>query len=37
VALTVTERKGDRFEGTGQELLNNPKIGELYLGAAYKN
>jgi neutral amino acid transport system ATP-binding protein len=33
----VLENGCDRFEGTGQDLLNNPKIGELYLGAAYKN
>ncbi|MBE9167955.1 ABC transporter ATP-binding protein [Pleurocapsales cyanobacterium LEGE 06147] len=33
----VLENGRDRFEGTGQELLNNPKVGELYLGAAYKN
>jgi neutral amino acid transport system ATP-binding protein len=32
----VLESGRDRFEGTGQELLNNPKIGELYLGAAYQ-
>jgi neutral amino acid transport system ATP-binding protein len=31
----VLESGQDRFEGTGQELLNNPKVGELYLGAAY--
>lgn len=33
----VLENGRDRFEGTGQDLLNNPKIGELYLGAAYKS
>jgi neutral amino acid transport system ATP-binding protein len=33
----VLENGCDRFVGTGQDLLNNPKIGELYLGAAYKN
>jgi neutral amino acid transport system ATP-binding protein len=32
----VLESGCDRFEGTGAELLNNPKVGELYLGAAYK-
>lgn len=32
----VLESGRDRFEGRGQELLNNPKVGELYLGAAYK-
>jgi neutral amino acid transport system ATP-binding protein len=31
----VLENGQDRFEGTGQDLLNNPKVGELYLGAAY--
>jgi neutral amino acid transport system ATP-binding protein len=31
----VLENGQDRIEGTGQELLNNPKVGELYLGAAY--
>lgn len=31
----VLESGQDRCEGTGQELLNNPKVGELYLGAAY--
>jgi neutral amino acid transport system ATP-binding protein len=33
----VLENGRDRFEGTGQELLNNPKIGELYLGVAHKS
>lgn len=33
----VLENGKDRFEGTGTELLNNPKVGELYLGAAYKS
>lgn len=33
----VLESGRDRFEGTGESLLNDPKIGELYLGAAYKN
>ncbi|WP_085519886.1 high-affinity branched-chain amino acid transport [Synechococcus sp. 7002] len=32
----VLESGCDRFEGTGQDLLTNPKVGELYLGAAYK-
>ncbi|GFE72024.1 ABC transporter ATP-binding protein [Chroococcus sp. FPU101] len=31
----VLESGHDRFEGTGQDLLNDPKVGELYLGAAY--
>lgn len=31
----VLESGKDRFEASGQELLNNPKVGELYLGAAY--
>lgn len=31
----VLENGRDRFEGTGKELLNDPKVGELYLGAAY--
>jgi neutral amino acid transport system ATP-binding protein len=29
----VLEAGRDRFEGAGSELLNNPKVGELYLGA----
>ncbi|HIK16118.1 MAG TPA: ABC transporter ATP-binding protein [Leptolyngbyaceae cyanobacterium M33_DOE_097] len=29
----VLEAGKDRFEGKGSELLNNPKVGELYLGA----
>ncbi len=29
----VLENGCDRFEGTGAELLNNPKVGELYLGS----
>ena len=33
----VLENGKDRFEGTGTELLNDPKVGELYLGAAYKS
>lgn len=32
----VLENGRDRFEGPGQELLNDPKVGELYLGAAYQ-
>lgn len=32
----VLENGKDRFEGTGIDLLHNPKVGELYLGAAYK-
>lgn len=32
----VLENGRDRFEGTGIELLNDSKVGELYLGAAYK-
>ncbi len=32
----VLENGQDRFEGTGTDLLNDPKVGELYLGAAYK-
>lgn len=32
----VLESGRDRFEGPGQDLLNDPKVGELYLGAAYK-
>jgi neutral amino acid transport system ATP-binding protein len=31
----VLESGRDRFEGSGQALLNDPKVGELYLGAAY--
>ena len=30
----VLENGRDRFEGPGEELLNDPKVGELYLGAA---
>ncbi|NDJ19678.1 ABC transporter ATP-binding protein [Myxacorys almedinensis] len=29
----VLEAGRDRFEGAGSELLNNPKVAELYLGA----
>lgn len=32
----VLENGRDRFEGSGQDLLNDPKVGELYLGAAHK-
>ncbi|NJL82915.1 MAG: ABC transporter ATP-binding protein [Chloroflexaceae bacterium] len=32
----VLENGKDRFEGTGAALLNDPKVGELYLGAAYQ-
>jgi neutral amino acid transport system ATP-binding protein len=32
----VLENGRDRFEGLGLELLNDPKVGELYLGAAYQ-
>jgi neutral amino acid transport system ATP-binding protein len=28
----VLEAGRDRFEGSGVDLLNNPKVGELYLG-----
>ncbi|GEA27872.1 high-affinity branched-chain amino acid transport ATP-binding protein LivF [Microcystis aeruginosa NIES-4325] len=31
----VLESGQDRFQGSGQDLLNNPKVGELYLGAAH--
>ncbi|AFY76412.1 MAG: ABC transporter ATP-binding protein [Hydrococcus sp. C42_A2020_068] len=31
----VLESGRDRFEGSGADLLNDPKVGELYLGAAY--
>ena len=33
----VLENGRDRFEGRGEELLNDPKVGELYLGAAFKS
>ncbi|MEA5536180.1 ABC transporter ATP-binding protein [Crocosphaera sp. XPORK-15E] len=33
----VLESGRDRFEGTGKELLNDPKVGQLYLGAAYQD
>lgn len=32
----VLENGCDRFEGSGPDLLNDPKVGELYLGAAYQ-
>ncbi|MFW6359824.1 MAG: ABC transporter ATP-binding protein [Chroococcales cyanobacterium] len=32
----VLENGCDRFEGKGEDLLHDPKVGELYLGAAYK-
>ncbi|MGF1539331.1 MAG: ABC transporter ATP-binding protein [Pleurocapsa sp.] len=32
----VLENGCDRFEGSGTELLNNPQVGALYLGAAFK-
>ena len=32
----VLENGRDRFEGSGQELLTDPQVGKLYLGAAYK-
>lgn len=33
----VLENGCDRFEGKGSDLLNDPKVGELYLGAAFKS
>ena len=33
----VLENGRDRFEGRGIDLLNDPKVGELYLGAAFKS
>jgi neutral amino acid transport system ATP-binding protein len=33
----VLENGCDRFEGRGSDLLNDPKVGELYLGAAFKS
>jgi neutral amino acid transport system ATP-binding protein len=30
----VLDTGRDRFEGTGMDLLNDPKVGELYLGAS---
>ena len=32
----VLENGRDRFEGKGQELLDDPKVGELYLGVAHQ-
>lgn len=32
----VLENGQDKLEGTGESLLNNPQVGELYLGATYK-
>jgi len=32
----VLENGRDRMMGSGQELLNNPQVGQLYLGAAYQ-
>ena len=32
----VLENGRDRVHGAGQELLNDPKVGELYLGATYQ-
>ena len=32
----VLENGRDRFEGRGKELLDDPQVGALYLGAAYK-
>ena len=31
----VLENGKDKLEGSGQSLLNDPTVGELYLGAAY--
>lgn len=33
----VLENGCDRFEGRGVDLLNDPKVGSLYLGAAFKS
>lgn len=33
----VLENGKDAIEGKGKDLLNDSKVGELYLGAAYKN
>ena len=33
----VLENGCDRFEGKGKDLLNDPKVGELYLGAGHSN
>ncbi len=32
----VLENGCDRFEGTGTDLLNDPQVGALYLGASFK-
>lgn len=32
----VLENGRDRFEGKGRDLLNDPKVGELYLGASHQ-
>ncbi|VEP14967.1 High-affinity branched-chain amino acid transport ATP-binding protein BraG [Hyella patelloides LEGE 07179] len=32
----VLENGCDRFEGTGTDLLNDPKVGELYLGITHQ-
>jgi neutral amino acid transport system ATP-binding protein len=31
----VLENGKDKLQGSGQSLLNDPQVGELYLGAAY--
>ena len=33
----VLELGQNKYEGTGKELLNDPKVGELYLGNVTKN
>jgi neutral amino acid transport system ATP-binding protein len=33
----VLEAGRDRFEGRGNDLLNDPKVGELYLGATTRH
>ena len=33
----VLETGCDRFEGKGQDLLNDPKVAQLYLGAAHES
>jgi neutral amino acid transport system ATP-binding protein len=33
----VLEAGRDRFSGRGRDLLENPKVGELYLGATKGN
>ena len=32
----VLENGRDRFEGKGKDLLADPQVGALYLGAAFK-